>query len=103
MVSDTLPHLRDANGDYSDLFLNAVERGLAVHPGDRPQTIAEFRAALGIPSITSGETPTARPAPSPVAPSTIDRTASLSPQPGPTPQGGVPERTRVYAPGAASG
>ena len=77
MVSDTLPHLRDANGDYSASFLDAVERGLAVLPGDRPQTIAEFRAALGIPSITPGGMPTARPAASPAAPNTAGRTASL--------------------------
>jgi serine/threonine protein kinase len=102
MVSDTLPHLRDANGDYSASFLNAVERGLAVHPGDRPRTIAEFRAALGIPSITPGGMPTARPAASPAAPNTAGRTASLLPEAGPIPPFGVPEGTRVYVPRAAS-
>ena len=98
-AADTLPHLRDANGDYSAPFLDAVERGLAVHPGDRPRTIAEFRAALGIRSITPEATSAARPASSPEVPSTVDRTAGLLPESGPIPLAGVPDGTRIYVTG----
>ena len=45
---------------------------------------------------------TARPAPSPAAPSTVDRTAGLLPEPGPIPPVGVPEGTRLYVPAAPS-
>jgi serine/threonine protein kinase len=103
MLSDTLPPLRDANRDYSALFLDAVDRGLAVHPRHRPQTIAEFREALGIPSITSGVMPTARPGPSSPAPSTAGQTASLLQEPGPIPRVGMLEGSQMDAPGAAPG
>ena len=102
MVADPLPPLREANKDYSASFLDAVDRGLAVRPGDRPRTIAEFRAALGIRSITPEVTSTAHTASSPEAPSTIDRTASALPEPGPVPWVGVPEGTRVYVRAAPS-
>ena len=46
--------------------------------------------------------PTARPAPSPAAPSTVDRTAGLLPEPGPIPPVGVPEGTRLYVPTSPS-
>ena len=56
-VSDASPLLHDAHGDYSASFLDAVDRGLAVLPGHRPQTIAQFRAALGIqPDLVRGNT-----------------------------------------------
>jgi len=61
MVADTMPPMRDVTNDYSKLFLDALDRGLAVHPTNRPQTIAEFRAALGIPSMASGAIPTQHP------------------------------------------
>jgi len=102
LVSDTLPDLRNADGDYSASFLDAVERGLAVQPGDRPQTISEFRAALGIRSITPDVAATARPTPSPGVASTVDRTAGLLPEPGPIAPVGVPEGTRIYVPPVAS-
>ena len=63
MVADTMPPMSDVTSDYSKLFLDALDRGLAVRPTHRPQTIAEFRAALGIPSMASGAMPVARPAP----------------------------------------
>jgi serine/threonine protein kinase len=36
-----------AAGRYSDVFLRAVDRSLAVLPKDRPQSVAELRALLG--------------------------------------------------------
>lgn len=36
-----------ARGRYSEAFLRAIDRALAVHPDDRPQSIAEFRKELG--------------------------------------------------------
>ena len=68
MVADTMPPMSDVTSDYSKLFLDALDRGLAVRPTHRPQTIAEFRAALGIPSMASGAMPVGRPVPSPPAP-----------------------------------
>ena len=59
-VSGASPLLRNAHGDYSASFLDAVDRGFAVLPGHRPQTIAQFRAALGIHRISSGASPMAR-------------------------------------------
>ena len=101
MVSDPLPLLGEINEDYSDPFLDAVERGLAVRPGDRPQTIADFRAALGIRSITPEVTATESTGSSPAAPSTIDRTAGILSEPDSTTDG-VPEGTRLYVREAAS-
>jgi serine/threonine protein kinase len=40
-------------GRYSHRFLSAVDRALVLRPGDRPQTIAEFRRMLGIGAIQS--------------------------------------------------
>ena len=74
MASDTLPHLRDAHIEgYSASFLDAVDRGLAVIPQDRPQTIAEFRATLGIHQIASGAPRMARREPSPAASTSAKR------------------------------
>jgi len=101
MASDPLPPLREGNENYSDSFLDAVDRGLAVRPGDRPQTIADFRAALGIRSITAEVTGTASADLSPAAPTTIDRTASVLSEPDAATDG-VPEGTRLYVRGVAS-
>jgi non-specific serine/threonine protein kinase len=48
MVADTMAPLRELTRDYSERFLDGVDRGLAVRAEHRPQTIAEFRTALGI-------------------------------------------------------
>jgi serine/threonine protein kinase len=49
MMNDTmLPLAQQAAGRYSDAFLRAIDRGLAVRPADRPQSVAEFRELLGI-------------------------------------------------------
>ncbi len=63
--SDDMPPLSKATSGYSELFLDGVGRGLAVHPRHRPQSIAEFREALGIRSLESyaNSVPVLRPAP----------------------------------------
>jgi len=48
MAADTLQPLRNAHPEYSAVFLDAIDRGVAVLPGDRPQTIVDFRKLLGI-------------------------------------------------------
>ena len=39
-----------ARGRYSDELLRAVDAALAVRPADRPQSVAAFRALLGLPA-----------------------------------------------------
>ena len=48
VLQDRLKPLRETTSGYSEEFLAGVDRGLAVHPTDRPRSIAEFRALLGI-------------------------------------------------------
>lgn len=49
MMNDTMQPLAElAAGRYSDAFLRAIDRALAVKPQDRPQSIEEFRILLGI-------------------------------------------------------
>lgn len=46
-INDSLvPLTKKASGRYSPAFLRAIDRGLAVRPEDRPQTVAEFRALM---------------------------------------------------------
>ena len=60
MVRDPVKPLADRGlPGYSQAFLAAIDKGLAVLAQDRPQTIDAFRALLGI--ETSGEAPRARP------------------------------------------
>lgn len=48
MIKDPIESLVDgAHGGYSSEFLAAIDKGLAVRPENRPQSIAEFRALLG--------------------------------------------------------
>jgi serine/threonine protein kinase len=48
VVTDSVVPLADAaTGRYSERFLAAIDRAMAVNPEDRPQSIAEFRDALG--------------------------------------------------------
>jgi len=50
MLDDTLvPASERVYGKYSANVLNAIDRGMAVRPNDRPQTIAELRQILGAP------------------------------------------------------
>ena len=49
IINDLMvPLAQQAAGRYSDAFLRGVDRGLAVKPAQRPQTIAELRALLGV-------------------------------------------------------
>ena len=76
MAADTLQPLRETHTNYSAAFLDAIDRGVAVLPRDRPQTIAEFRRVIGIHQLGAGAPPIAgleppplaRPDPSPAAP-----------------------------------
>ncbi|HMW62846.1 protein kinase [Accumulibacter sp.] len=59
-MNDTMPPLsKVAAGRYSAGFLAAIDRALAVKPGDRPQTIAEWRTLL---AQKDAATPPAQPA-----------------------------------------
>jgi serine/threonine protein kinase len=77
MVADTMPPMSDVTSDYSKRFLDALDRGLALAPTNRPQTIAEFRAALGIFSMASGAIPMPHPtSSSPVPEPRLPRSSS---------------------------
>ena len=45
MNDSMVPLAQQAAGRYSDAFLRGVDRGLAVKPAQRPQTIAELRGS----------------------------------------------------------
>src|SRR4029079_564103 len=47
IVSDPLRPLVETVPGFSPGFLAAIDRGLAVRPEERPQSIAEFRSLLG--------------------------------------------------------
>jgi hypothetical protein len=54
MLNDTYePLVQAAAGRYSPRFLAAIDAALAVRPEQRPQTIAEFRDALGLGSFVA--------------------------------------------------
>lgn len=65
LVSDTaVPLARVAAGRYSDGFLRAIDHALRVRPEQRPQSVAQLRAELGLPPAKpatrkTGEIPTA--------------------------------------------
>ena len=92
MTDPLVPLATAAPAGYSDGFLRALDKGLAVRPEDRPQSIAEFRAALGIPErepvtryipggpapVAPGERTVRMPAAAPV-PATATATAATPP------------------------
>jgi hypothetical protein len=54
MLNDTYePLVHVAAGRYSERFLAAIDAALAVRPEQRPQTIAEFRDALGLGGVVA--------------------------------------------------
>ncbi len=54
LLNDTYqPLALSAEGRYSERFLSAVDRALAVRPEERTQTIGEFRQDLGLSEIVS--------------------------------------------------
>jgi protein kinase-like protein/uncharacterized protein DUF4384 len=98
MMKDNLaPASQLAAGRYSAGFLLAVDRGLAPKPEDRPQTIAEFRALLGIDPMEAAP-PRASPSPLPAQAAG----ASVAPTAGP---GASPpaKRSRIGLALAAAG
>jgi serine/threonine protein kinase len=55
MIKDSLAPLQDgAHIGFSYKFLVAIDKGLALQPQDRPQTMDEFRRLLGIAAFVSG-------------------------------------------------
>lgn len=90
MMKDGLtPASQLAAGRYSAGFLMAVDRGLAPRPEDRPQSIVEFRALLGIDPTTATPPP---PGPSPAPARAAGSGATPSTQPGSPPP---PKRTGI--------
>ncbi|MGJ7498676.1 serine/threonine protein kinase [Variovorax sp. RT4R15] len=55
LMDDRLQPLGErAGGRYGAAFLSAIDAALALHPCDRPQSVAEFRQRLGDPSVGDG-------------------------------------------------
>ena len=87
LISDpVVPLARAAAGRYSDEFLRGIDKALSVRPQDRPQSIAEFSALIGLadrrrrsraappPADNTEQTTVAAPAPQ----------APMPPAPGPS-------------------
>jgi tRNA A-37 threonylcarbamoyl transferase component Bud32 len=67
LLNDTLaPLAEQAAGRYSSAFLQTIDAALSVKPTDRPQTVAAFRARLGLASAAA--VPTAPQQDRPAAP-----------------------------------
>jgi serine/threonine protein kinase len=94
MAADTLQPLRNTYAEYSPLFLDAVDRGVAVLPRDRPQTIADFRKVLGIHPLGSGATPTPPADVPPIARNAVRWTTKFS-EPDPVVDDATMEGTRA--------
>jgi formylglycine-generating enzyme required for sulfatase activity len=53
LLDDDMPSaVEAARGSYSDGLLEAIDRGLAIKPRDRPQTIAEWRDMFAPPPVS---------------------------------------------------
>ncbi len=58
MIKDPLPPLQSRGlVKFSERFLSAIDKGLAVQAQDRPQTIDQFRKLLGINAFNNGRRP----------------------------------------------
>ena len=57
MTDTVVPLAQLARDRYSDTFLRAIDRALAVKPADRPQTVAEFRQLLRAAGAGAAEGP----------------------------------------------
>jgi len=55
LSGEVMASAADAPGDYPEALRRAIDGALAVEPGDRPQTIAEWRTALDIASAGAPE------------------------------------------------
>ncbi|HRD98426.1 MAG TPA: serine/threonine-protein kinase, partial [Rubrivivax sp.] len=54
LMDDPMPKVGEvAVGQYSAAFLQAIDRGLALMPKDRPQSVAEFRALMDDPDYVA--------------------------------------------------
>jgi len=90
MVSDPVKPLGEVAQGYSTPFLRAIDYGLAVRPEDRPQSIAEFRHALGL-AVAPAPAATPALAPAPVAPPpSAPPSPSLASPPPPMPAPSAP-------------
>jgi len=57
IINDSMvPLSQQAAGRYSEAFLRGIDRGLAVKPEQRPQTIAELRDLLGVHHVAAAHT-----------------------------------------------
>ena len=84
VMGDPLPQLANvARGRYSEPFLKAIDAALAVKPGDRPQSVVEFRALLAAPApepstvIVTAPRPAPVPLPAPPLPRSGPRDANI--------------------------
>jgi non-specific serine/threonine protein kinase len=87
MLNDPIEPLAISGREgYSTQFLEAIDRGMAVRPEIRPQTIAEFAILLGLEGVRQSRSssksaaPVAVAAPVP-APPAVDRPATPAPAP----------------------
>jgi len=106
MIKDPIEMLiGEANSGYSLAFLAAIDKGLAVKPQDRPQSIAEFRALLDFETPTSSlhmESLPALVAPLPIAQRVAERNGKTKQRaravrPDPNPDGTTMPLARVRA------
>lgn len=97
MMNETLtPLAQAAAGRYSEGFLSAIDRALAVRPEARTQTVAELRAQLGIEETpTPTQRLTAQPRPAATAEAAREAVAPSAPPP---PVTGAQERPKTVTP-----
>ena len=90
VIKDPLePLAKRALPGYSATFLSGIDRGLGVRPEERPQSIGEWRAMLGMPgepAAAASRAPPPRAAAQDAKASVPVLTAQTPPQPAPAPQ-----------------
>ena len=87
-----MPPLRNVAKGYSERFLGGLDRALAVRPEHRPQSIAEFRSAIGVSAGASGASPIGQRQTSDSPPRRVSEKSTAYPNPAPLPRS--PGRTR---------
>lgn len=81
MISDPLvPLVQTAAGRYSDTFLKAIDRALSVRPEERPQSVAELRAILGLQSGTRSNAQTKSVPKEPQLPEPVPKAVTVTPK-----------------------
>jgi hypothetical protein len=79
MMNDTMvPTAQAGAGRYSESFLAAIDRALAVRPEDRPQSMGELRQLLGLQGDERTVVQAARQGAAAPAPATVARTGRRS-------------------------